>query len=380
MVSGAIRGTEFILEAAEANGATRLALLDGAVELSAADARVSMQSGEQARIEPGQPPVKSPLLEVASLVQWTLYYPAVANPDDLQFTAEDRAVLASALVAYRSGDLLAAHAAASAAPPGGENRDLFRAALDLAVGRVDSAEARLAKATTNAAVARALREIITLVRGAGSTDELPAAGQSASELLARSYTLQTRFRLAEARDAVEHAVMLAPHFGFARTRLAELEFSLEHRGEALASLDFALRDAPRLAPAYALRGFVLLEGNDPRAALTAFEQAIAIDSALGNAWLGRGLAQLQLHERNEALKSFQTAAALEPRRAAMRSYLGKAFSAAGERKLAEKDFRLAKELDPGDPTAWLYSALHQWQQNRPNVAVLFPFPVKDNAY
>src|SRR6185436_1497726 len=37
--------------------------------------------------------------------------------------------------------------------------------------------------------------------------------------------------------------------------------------------------------------------------------------------------------------------------------------------LAEKDFRLAKELDPGDPTAWLYSALLQWPLNRPNVAV-----------
>ena len=30
---------------------------------------------------------------------------------------------------------------------------------------------------------------------------------------------------------------------------------------------------------------------------------------------------------------------------------------------------MGKELDPGDPTVWLYSALHQWQQNRPNVAV-----------
>ncbi len=369
VVSGAIRGTEFVLEAAEANGATRLALLDGAVELTAADSIVSMQSGEQARIEPGQAPVKSPLLEIASIVQWTLYYPAVANPDDLNLTQEDRAALATALAAYRSGDLLAANAAMAAAPVGGESRELFRAALDLAVGRVDSADARLANARPNAAVARALREIIALVRGAASTNELPSAGQDASELLARSYSLQGRFHLTEARDAAGQAVLLAPRFGFARARLAELEFSLGHRVEALAALDLALQEAPRLAPAHALRGFVLLENNDSRTALAAFDQAIAIDSALGSAWLGRGLAQLRLHQRNEALKSFQAAAALEPRRALMRSYLGKAFSTAGEGKLAEKDFRLAKELDPGDPTAWLYSALHQWQQNRPNLAV-----------
>jgi len=369
VVSGAIRGTEFVLEAAQASGRTRLALLDGAVELSAAGSTVALQSGEQARIEPGQPPVRSPLLEIASIVQWTLYYPAVANPEDLQLAQEDRAALAAVLAAYRSGDLLAAQAAMAAVPAGGSNRELLRSALELTVGRVDFAEAHLATVSTHAAVARALREIIALVRGTAPTNEWPAVGPTASELLARSYSLQARFQLMAARDAAERAAFLAPHFGFAQARLAELEFSLEHPAQARAALDLALHQAPRLAAALALRGFVLLADHDPRAALTAFEQAIAIDSALGNAWLGRGLAQVQLHQRGEALKSFQAAAALEPRRALMRSYLGKALSAAGEQRLAEKDFRLAKELDPGDPTAWLYSALHQWQQNRPNLAV-----------
>ena len=369
VVSGAIRGTEFVLEAAEADGATRLALLDGAVELSAADTIVSLQSGEQARIDPGQPPVKSPLLEVASLVQWALYYPAVVNPDDLALAAEDRTALATALAAYRSGDLLAAHSAMAGIPAAGGARELFRAALELSIGRVDLAETLLANANSNAPVARALREIIALVRGTLPTNELPVAGLNASELLARSYALQARFRLSSSRDAAKQAVSLAPQFGFAHVRLAELELAFEHRREALAALDLALQHSPRLAPAHALRGFVMLDENDPSAALAAFDQAIALDSALGNAWLGRGLAQLRQRQRDEALKSFQTAAALEPRRALMRSYLGKAFSAAGEQKLAGKDFRLAKELDPGDPTAWLYSALHQWQQNRPNAAV-----------
>lgn len=369
VASGAIRGTEFLLEAAEANGATRLALLDGAVELVAADTTVTMQSGEQARVEPGQAPVKSPLLEVRSLIQWTLYYPAVANPDDLAFTSEDRSVLSASLAAYRSGDLLAAHSAMAGVPSGSGARELLRAALELSVGRADAAEIQLGSASSNAPVARALRELIALVRGNVSTNDLTPPGHSSSEWLARSYTLQSQFHLPAARDAAEQAVALSPNFGFAHARLAELELMLEHRPAALTAIDGALQRSPRLAHAHALRGFVQLEENHPRAAASSFDDAIAIDSALGNAWLGRGLAQLRLHQRDEALKSFQTAAALEPRRAVMRSYLGKAFSAAGETKLAEKDFRLGKELDPGDPTAWLYSALHQWQQNRPNVAV-----------
>ncbi|HXG48029.1 MAG TPA: FecR family protein, partial [Methylomirabilota bacterium] len=144
VASGAIRGTEFILEADAVSATTRLALLEGQVELSAADQTVTLQGGEQARIEPGRPPVKSPLLEIASLVQWTLYYPAVVNPEDLPFDAGDRSALNPVLIAYQSGDLLAAHAAMTAVPSGGENRELWRAALDLAVGRAELAEARLA--------------------------------------------------------------------------------------------------------------------------------------------------------------------------------------------------------------------------------------------
>ena len=369
VVSGAIRGTEFLLEAAEANGATRLALLDGAVELSAADATVSMHSGEQARVEPGQAPVKSPLLEARSLIQWALYYPAVANPDDLALARDDLPALNEALSAYRSGDLLKAHDLLRAVPPGNPARELFRAAVELSVGAVDSAETCLASAPANAPVARALRELIAVVRGTTLTNELVEPGSSASEWLARSYTLQSRFQLHAAREAAERAVALAPNFGFALARLAELQMMLEERAAAAATVRDALRVSPRLASAHALLGFLRLEENDPKSALRSFDDAIAIDAALGNAWLGRGLALLRLGERDEALRSFQTAAALEPRRAVMRGYLAKAFSAAGEMKLAEKDLRLAKELDPGDPTAWLYSALHQWQQNRPNLAV-----------
>lgn len=358
-----------MLEASETDGATRLGLIDGAVELSAAESTLSLVSGEQASVASGQAPVKSPLLDIAGLVQWALYYPAVVNPDDLALSPEERAALGTVLNLYRSGDLLAAHAAMVALPPGDPDRELLRAALDLSVGRVDASSARLQNAPPNAPATRSLQEVIALVRGESGGGDLSEPGPNPSEWLARSYTLQARGQPHAARDAAARASEMGPDFGFALARLAELEMVLENHSASLSTLDAALRLSPRLAPAHALRGYVRLAENNPRAALASFDAAIAIDSALGNAWLGRGLAQLRLREQQEALKSFQTATALEPRRAVMRAYLGKAFSSAGEAKLAEKDFRLSKELDPGDPTAWLYSALHQWQRNRPNLAL-----------
>src|SRR5580765_6348292 len=239
VVSGAIRGTEFVLEAAAENGATRLALLDGLVELAAANTTVPLQSGEQARVEPGQPPVKSPLLEVASLVQWALYYPAVVYPEDLQLSAEDLTALARVLTAYRAGDLLSAHSLMTQVAPGGQARELFRAALELSVGRVDSAETRLDGANASTPVARALREIIALVRGDVATNAPNPPPQTASEWLARSYTLQAHFLIREAREAAGQAVRLAPQFGFAYARLAELQMALEQRRAADQSLNRA---------------------------------------------------------------------------------------------------------------------------------------------
>src|SRR5205807_10319289 len=76
-----------------------------------------------------------------------------------------------------------------------------------------------------------------------------------------------------------------------------------------------------------------------------------------------------LGEREEGLRSLETAAALEPQRSLPRSYVGKGYSQSGKSLLAEREFRLAKQLDPDDPTPWLYSALHLWQENRVNEAV-----------
>src|SRR5258708_7150450 len=80
-----------------------------------------------------------------------------------------------------------------------------------------------------------LHELIQTVKGeAGLTNRLQA---SSSELLARSYFLQSKADLRGALAAARGAIRMAPQSGFARARLAELEFSFGHRPAALAELD-----------------------------------------------------------------------------------------------------------------------------------------------
>ena len=151
--------------------------------------------------------------------------------------------------------------------------------------------------------------------------------------------------------------------------MAELEFSFGHISEAIKALERALRLAPRNAEALALQGFLLAAQNKIGEAITYFEQAMAVDGALANAWLGRGLCRIRQGNADAGRKDLLVAAALEPQRALLRSYLGKAYTDAGEANLASKEFVRARQLDPKDPTAWLYSALFEQQNNQINEAI-----------
>ncbi|MBI3881305.1 MAG: FecR domain-containing protein [Verrucomicrobia bacterium] len=381
LATGAIRGTEFVLAVA-AGGTLELALLDGLVDLRADTGSLSLQSGEQARVERGQAPTKSPLLNAATRIQWALYYPAVVNPDELGLSLVEAQRFAGALAQYRAGDLLGALAVLPAeAADESFSVQTFRAATLLSVGRSEEAGVQLAKLPGDSGPARALVELIGVIQ-TGSSRRKEAQSSSprkevspltsaatASELLARSYALQAQSKLDTALVVAKRAAALAPNFGFAHARVAELEFAFEHHTAALAALERALQFSPRHAQAQAVRGFVRLESGDTRSALEAFDRARELDAALGSAWLGRGLCLLRERRFAAARAAFQAAAALEPQRAIFRSYLGKAASELRDAPAAQKEFRLAKQLDAGDPTGWLYSALHLWQENRLNEAV-----------
>ena len=366
-VAGAIRGTEFLLGVNNA-GETTLALLDGAVDLANDAGQLEMQGGEQARVAPGQPPTKSPLIDAVNLIQWCLYYPAVVDADELSFTAEEKEVLHESLAAYRAGDLLAAMGAFSVGkvPPGDATR-IYQAALLLSVGRVDEAQQLLTPLAASAGPAQALGELIAAVQFKEWTRSAPPT--TASEWLAESYYLQSRARLDDALAAARTAATRAPAFGFAWVRVAELEFSFARVPAASAALEIGLKHAPRHAQGLALRGFVAAARDRAPEALKWFDDAIRVDGGLGNAWLGRGLVRIRQGQRVAGRQDLQTAAALEPNRALLRSYLGKAFSHEGRDALAQKELRVARELDPNDPTAWLYSALLNQQRHCINTAI-----------
>ncbi|MEN9677047.1 MAG: hypothetical protein RIS76_2943 [Verrucomicrobiota bacterium] len=370
LASGAIRGTEFLLEASGPEGATLLALFDGAVDVQAADQALSLTRGQQVEIASGRPPVVSPAIEARLRIQWVFYYPAVLVPEDLAWADSDRRRFENSLLAYAAGDLLSARAALPLV--GGEESaaaQVYRAALELAVGRVAEAGQRLAAVASAAPGREAVAELIAVVTGAGASTGVLPLPVRASDWLARSYREQARYEVSAARDAARTATRLAPKSGYAWARLAELEFAMGNWNGARTALAQARALSPQLATAHSLEGYLALAAWETESALNWFDQAIARDGAFGPAWLGRGLAHAQRREFALAREEMQVAAVLEPQRSLFRSYLAKAFSQTGQDLPADKDFRMAKELDPADPTAWFYSALHDSQLNRNNEAV-----------
>ena len=223
----------------------------------------------------------------------------------------------------------------------------------------------------NQRLANALRTLIAAVKREAHPSIVSEQPLS-SELIADSYYEQSLGgpnALDNAFERAQRAATNSPDFGFAWARVAELEFSFGRRNRAQADLKRALRLSPRNAQALALQGFVLAAQNRMRDAIASFDDALAVDSGLGNAWLGRGLCRIHQGDTQAGREDLLIAAAMEPQRAVLRSYLGKALGDAGETRRAHHELNLAKQLDPNDPTAWLYSALMNEQNYRINEAV-----------
>jgi Flp pilus assembly protein TadD len=378
--SGAIRGTEFVLQVDE-DGATKVSLFNGEVDLQNAAGEISIKSGEEAVARPGQPPVRTAAIVSTALIQWCLYYPGVLRPDDLDL-GDARNDLQVCLRAYSSGDLTGALAAY---PPGRtpatDAERLYRAALLLSVGNIHDSRGLLESISSDARpgnggasprrLAQALQRMIAAVTFQSATNLAAADTKdfSATEWMVESYCLQSQYRLEEALAASWRAVKEAPDFAFGWERVAELDFGFGRMEEAETVLEESLRLAPRNAQGVALRGFLLAARNKIQPAAEEFGRAIALDGSLGNGWLGRGLCRFRMGEVSNALEDIEVAAAVEPQRALLRSYLAKVFGEAGATGLADHEIALAKQLDPGDPTAWLYAGLLLYRENQDNASI-----------
>jgi tetratricopeptide (TPR) repeat protein len=372
-----VEGTEFVL-AVNDTDRTTLSVIDGKVNFGNERAILLLTNGQQAFADVGNPPVRTAGFIANNILQWCFYYPAVLDPGDLLLTQEEQAVLKESLDAYRAGDLLVALAKFPAAPRiGSDSGRIYHAALLLCVGQVPEAETVLSSLSTtdisgrSQRLATAIRQLISAVKR--QSRPLIANPQLATEFLSQSYYEQSRaipeVSLQAALNFARQAATKSPEFGFAWERVAELEFSFGRNRNALDALDRSLVIAPRNAQALALKGFLLAAENQTRDAIVWFDRALDVDSALGNAWLGRGLCRIRRGYATGGREDLLVAAALEPQRAELRSYLGKAYANAGDYLRAYKELRLAKHLDTNDPTAWLYSALLNQQDNRINDAI-----------
>jgi tetratricopeptide (TPR) repeat protein len=366
LASAAARGTEFTV-AVDDNDRIEINVFDGVVDLTNAQGSETATNGEQVVAASGQRPAKSPALSASNLVQWVLYYPGVLDVDELALGEAANDVLRDSLAAYRRGDLVRAlNLYPEGRLPANDNEKIYRAALVLVVGEVDEAKAILDSLAKTSEFSIALRKLIAAVRNEVFTEQ--SAFTSGTAWLADSYYQQSRLNLDAALTAARSAAEHSPQFGFAWARVAELEFSFGRIDPAFVAVSRALKLSPRHAPALALTGFLLAAQNRIPEAIYQFDQAIEVDGALSDAWLGRGLCRIRRGDRG-GLDDLRTAAALEPNRAVLRSYLAKGFDDAGRVKLAEHELNLSRRIDPNDPTVWLYSALHNQQQNRINDAI-----------
>lgn len=251
-------------------------------------------------------------------------------------------------------------------PPAGKrgvSPGRLAAALEGVVAAVKQPAATKERIRSGADAKRAVRE-----RHAAAAESVSGAF-SATELMQRSLAAQAAFDLAGALEAARQAAAASPQFGFAQARVAELEFGAGRIAQARQAVEHSLRLAPRNAQAVSLRGYVLSAENRIAAALESFDQAIALDGGLPTAWAGRGLCQIRQGRNREGFEDLQVAATLEPHVSIWRSYLGKAYSNAGDHQRARRELRIARQKDPNDPTPYLYSALLNQQENRINDAV-----------
>ena len=372
------KGTEYLVAHDAASGETTVTVFDGAVDLQNDADQREIAPGFQGTARRGEKIRVRPILEAKNVVQWWIYYPAVVNPDDLALDDNSKQRLAGSLAAYRGGDLAAALEKFPGYPegaPANEAERIYYAALLLGVGGVEEAEKSLTQCAPDHPGVRALRTMMRAVAPlalrAESETNSPRSARlattlTASEWLARSYAHQATNDLPAALAAARRGAVLAPQFGFAHARVAELEFSFGHARAAQTAVNRALELSPRHAEAHAVQGFIFAAQNKMADAQAAFDRAIALDPWLANGWLGRGLIKIRRGEARAGREDIRQAAAAEPRRALVRSYLGKAYADAGLTRLAEQELNYARTLDPNDPTAPLYAALFLAEQNRLN--------------
>jgi tetratricopeptide (TPR) repeat protein len=409
-VTAGTEGTEFFVAYEPDTQDTTAGVIEGIVRVSTA--------AESLRVEPGQVvrarqagPLQRLNVRPNDAVRWAIFYPPVTwtlSP------AEEMALdprVRTAWDAWRMGNLSAFAQALNAIPLPPPNApqaaalnapSLLRfASLLLVVGQVDEAEVAINRAETlftRASLAPALRPaavetggcrslgpdwtlipslraIIAVARNEtadalAQSDCALSAARAANDAsatiaaaIARSYALQSAFRLPEARDVL--AGVAAQNDPLVFARLAELDLSLGDTGGARREAQQAAEIAPSLSLTTSILGFSALANFEFSTSRDAFARAATLDPADPLPHLGLGLVAIRRGDLEEGRRELVIAVGLDPENALARSYLGRAYAALRMYDDAFREWSLAEMADPKDPTAPLYRAFAERSLNRP---------------
>ncbi|MGB7931899.1 MAG: FecR domain-containing protein, partial [Gammaproteobacteria bacterium] len=336
LANAAITGTEFLVQVDE--NETSVIVYEGRVEVGNAAGNVQIGANQRAVAQVGQAPITEAVVRPRDAVQWTLYYPPVLGAND------------------------------------NLNTLLQQASQALAVGRVDRAQADLARVLAQDpgnSEALALQSIIALTQNdtarARELAQRAVAAQptSAAARIAMSYVQQASFDLPGALESLQNAVRDNPDDALAWARLAELRLSTGHLDEGLEAAERASALDSRLALTQSVRGYAYLMQIELPQARDAFDKAIDLDQAAPLPRLGLGLAKIRRGELKAGREDIETAVALDPGNSLMRSYMGKAYYDEKRDRLAGTQYEMAKSLDPKDPTPWFLDAIRKQTENRP---------------
>jgi len=301
-VNANVQGTEFLVRV-DAQRA-RVAVFEGRVVADNDAGSVTLTNGEEAVATAGSPPIKETLVRPREAVQWTLYFPTLIDAQSAAAAAAAEPPLADAMRLYREGKPTQALARLDAVAPDARSARMltFRAALLLAVGRLDEARPQIERALaldTRNADAIALQAVVAVVENDTSLALERAKAAVAIEpptpaaWLALSYAQQARFDIDGARGSVRKAVALDERNALARARLAELDMSMGNLDAAVAEATRGVELDPRSAKARSVLGFASLARIDTAAARSAFEEAIRLDDTDPVHRLGLGLAMIR---------------------------------------------------------------------------------------
>jgi tetratricopeptide (TPR) repeat protein len=303
-----IRGTEFDLLVSPAEE-SRLAVLEGTVELRNAQGGVVVKAGEQATARVGEPPSKTVLLKPLDAVQWSLYYPGIVSFRDYPLAGVAPNLLPAKLVD--------AEQKVTSGPADPVARlTLGEILFDL--GRRADARREFEKALAlEPGNPRALAGLGWVHLVEGRIEEALRTFQQAtpallSALVGQANALYRLDRFAEMEEVVAEAKGRFPSSPQPPTQAALLSLIQGRVAEARQELDRAVTLDPGYAPAHGLRSNIALVRNEKEVAHQAAQQAITANPSSPSAYLDLSLAKQAEFRLDEALTAAKKALELDP--------------------------------------------------------------------